>query len=131
MSSRWVHIKTRLKSRPEIIGFPDEDEGPRIYFLCPMILDKEGKWVDSWTWEEKYGHLPRIFENPPWGEIIVYKWDVTEINEIDESQAPILGRCWLCGVPVEPGARMCSPEHAAVFVGMGLSDEMLPEDDDR
>lgn len=121
----WVHLMTRTKSRPEYIGYVDEDEGPHVYLIRPQILNKNGKWVDSWTWREEIGPLPGLPNSPSYfGEVIVYKWDITKIREIDFPGE--INRCWYCGKRISRG-RFCEPRHEFVFRGMGLDWEMLDE----
>jgi hypothetical protein len=122
----WVHLKTRIKSRPEYIGFVDDDEGPSVYLIRPQIRSKEGQWLDSWTWREKVGPLPEHALNDYFGEVIVYKWDITEIEEVDYPGE--IDRCWFCGKKVSRG-RFCEPRHEFVFRMMRLDLEMLPEHD--
>jgi hypothetical protein len=126
-SARWVHITTRNKSRPEYIGFVDEDEGPHVYLIRPLILNKDGKWLDSWTWREKIGPLPELkMPGDYFGEVIVYKWDIVKIQEIDYPGE--IARCWYCGRRI-PKGRFCEPKHEFVFRMMGLGSEMLDEDE--
>ncbi len=124
-SARWVHLKTRTKSRPQYIGFVDEDEGPRVYLLRPLIL-RGDEWVDSWTWREKIGPLPSLGSSGDslgfFGEVIVYKWDIVSIQEIDFPGE--IDRCWYCGKKVSQG-RFCEPKHELVFRAMNLDFEML------
>ena len=127
--ARWVHIKTRIKSRPEYIGFVDEDEGPHVYLLRPHIMDREGKWIDSWTWREEKGPLPELRDGTTFfGEVILYKWDITEIKEIDFPGE--IDRCWYCGKKINKG-RFCAPNHEFVFRMMNLDSEMLDDIDSK
>ena len=131
-SARWVYLETKVKSRPAYIGFVDEDEGPRVYLLCPVIRNREGRWVDSWTWREEVGPLSgdevegdTVFVQGNFGEVIVYKWDITKIKPIEDDHAPEFGRCWFCGKKIGKG-RFCEDQgHEAAFKWIGLDQEML------
>ena len=123
-SARWVFIETNIKSRPAIIGFVDEDEGIRVYLLCPTIRTKEGKWVDSWTWREEIGPLPQLPGGHEFfGEVVVYKPSIKKIRELRDDDAPSFGRCWRCGTRIERG-RFCSPACEAGWRFLGLDSEM-------
>ncbi len=125
--ARWVHITTRTKSRPEYIGFVDDDDGPHVYLIRPKIRNARGEWLDSWTWREKVGPLPELKDGMEYfGEVIVYKWDITKVQEI--AYPGEIDRCWFCGKRISEG-RFCEPRHEFVFRMMGLGMEMLDEND--
>lgn len=127
-AARWVHLETKLKSRPAYIGFVDEDEGPNVYLLCPMILNREGKWIDSWTWRERIGPLPQLKSLDPakfFGEVIVYKWTIKRIKRIRGDRPPMIKRCWTCGKRIPRGLFCEDAAHEAAFQKIGLDKEML------
>lgn len=127
-SARWVYLETNIKSRPAYIGFVDEDMGPHVYLLCPLIRNGEGRWIDSWTWREELGQLPHLKGMDPggyYGEVIVYKWTIKRIKEVDDHHPPEIGRCWSCGKRVTRGRFCDDPGHEAAFRMMGLDQEMI------
>lgn len=58
--------------------------------------------------------------------MIVYKWDVLDIQEIEYPGE--IDRCWFCGNKI-PSGRFCEPRHEYVFRRMDLDKEMLEPND--
>lgn len=94
----------------------------------PSIRNKEGRWIDSWTWREEIVPLPNT-GTIPFGELVVYKPSIRKIKPIEDQHPAESGRCWYCGKRVERW-KFCSPEHEVPIRVIGLDEEMLRDDEE-
>ena len=109
----WVYLETT--DGRAFTGYLNEQDGEYVYLHFTRIRDREGDWLDYWTWAEKNGELPSL--DRLWGCAGVKKAVVRVAKTIGETYPGDVGRCWVCGRKVTEG-HLCGSECEEAYAAL-------------